>query len=149
MAASVIELLAAVLSGTRRRPVQALITTVYPILSGEETPMAGTIEIDYINMISMDFETPIMSGIIEIEEITLNTILIEYIETESPMAGVIEIEEITLSEVLIQYSENEEPMSGVIEIEEITLVDVLVSASETESPMSGTIEIEEITLTTA
>jgi len=130
-------------------PILALVTDVYPIVSAEEGAMTGTIEVDYISVIRLDFETPLMGGIIEIEELTLNAILVEYTEEESPMSGVIVIEELTLTEILIETDSTEEAMAGIIEIEELTLAEILVAYSENEEAMTGTIAIEELTLTTA
>ena len=96
--ATEIELLAAVLAGTRRRPIFALITDVYPIISTEK-PMSGSIDVSYASSIMLDFETPLMSGVIEIGELTLENILIEYSETEEKMTGVIEVSEITLTTI--------------------------------------------------
>ena len=130
-------------------PIKALITDVYPIVSTEEGAILGGIDIESINIVSLNFETPVMGGIIEIDELTLNTILVNYTEEEEVVLGTIEIDELTLVEILIELDSTEEAMTGTIEIEELTLADILIPYSEDEEAMTGTIEINELTLTTA
>ena len=144
-----IEMLLAVVSGSRRRAIQALITDLYPVIAIEEA-VKGIIEVDEIKGIVIRFDVDVMAGITSVEEITLESFgAIEYTETEESMAGLTTVEEITLLTFgLVEYTETEESMTGIVEVEEITLIERLVAYTETEEPVAGITTIEEITLTT-
>ena len=126
-------------------PANALVTTLYPIQLFEDGAIIGQVSINYINELTVIFETPIMSGSLGIEEITVESLIIEYTETESEITGALSISEITQEEVLIQYSETENEITGTMSVLSIDQVEVLVPYTETENEITGSLSIEEIT----
>lgn len=126
-------------------PANALVTTLYPIQLFEDGAIVGQVSINYINELTVIFETPIVSGSLGIEEITVETLTIEYTETENEITGSISISEITQEEILVQYSETENEITGTMSVLSIDQVEVLVPADNVENEITGSISIEEIT----
>lgn len=143
--ASHIETLAAILSAAPRRPVQALVTDIYPILSDDEGPVKGRTFIQSIRSLTLIFEAPVVSGFLSIDEITQESSFIERDEIEKEVIGVMSVNSIDQIKVLIPYNEIEEEVVGDLSIDEITQLEILISYSETEKEVTGTMTIDEIT----
>ena len=139
-----IELLAAVLSGSPRRPIFALVTTLYPILLMEDNPIVGSVSADSIRDLSLIFESPLVGGSVSIEEITRQTVLIEYDETENEVTGTLSVESIDQVVTLIEAESTENEVEGSIDIESIDQVVTLVAVDSTENEVTGSLSIESI-----
>jgi hypothetical protein len=145
MAASVIEMLAAVLSGTRRREIHALLTTVYPIISTEESPIIGIVSVNDVRSLNLIFDTDIVSGSVSVSEIEKQTVLVVYEEEEKEVTGTVSVSEIIKTTVVVEYDEVESEITGTVSVSEITQTVVLVTAEETEKEITGTVSVSEIT----
>ena len=145
MAATNIELLAAILSVSRRESIKALLTTIYPILSVEDSPVTGSLGVGEIRTINLHFEVPIVQGTVSIQDITKKTVLIEYTETENEVTGTIGIQSIDKTVVLIEYIATESEVTGTIAVQSIEKQEVLISVNSKESAVEGAIAIESIT----
>ncbi len=144
MAATQIELLAAVLAGSKRRDIHALLTTIYPLVSGEENPIAGSVGISDIREITQHFEVPVVGGSVSVSEIEKQTVLITYTEEENEITGTVSVSEIDKTVVLITYDEIENEITGTVSVSEIEKTVVLIEADNTESEITGTVSVSEI-----
>lgn len=126
-------------------PANALVTTLYPIQLFEDGAVIGQISINYINELTVIFETPIVSGSLGIEEITVETDLIELNEVEGEIIGAVSISEIDQKVVLIQLESQESEITSTVSISDIEQKVVLISTDLLENEMSGGVSIEEIT----
>lgn len=142
-----IEMLFAVLSGSKRREIQALLTTIYPIVSIENNPISGDVLVSDVRDLTQIFETPLIAGDVLIESITRQEILIEYEDTEDEILGSVVIESITQVQVLIEYEEAELDIEGAISIDSIVQVEIAVNYEEAELDIEGAVSIESITQT--
>ncbi len=140
-----IELLAAVLSGSKRRPIFALNTTIYPIISMEDNPIVGSISVSDTRGLTLIFETPLIGGSVSVEEITRQTVLIAYEEAEKEITSSLSVESIDKAVVLIEYEETEQEITGSLSVIEIIQTVVLVQYDEAEKEITGSVSVESIT----
>lgn len=140
-----IELLAAVLAGSYNDHVYALNTELYPILHEEAKPITGSATVEDIRELIVSLDTPIVSGDVSVEEITIDTVLIEYAEEEKEITGDVSVLSIDVDVVLVSHTESENEIEGSVLIESIDQAVVLVPYTESENEIEGSVLIDEIT----
>jgi hypothetical protein len=145
MAATNIELLAAILSVSRRESIKALLTTIYPVLSIENNPITGVVAVQDIRDLTLIFDVPMIGGSVSIGSITQQDVITSLTSKELEVIGTVSVGSITQTEVLIEIDELENKIEGSVSIGAITQVDVVVTNTEVEAEVKGTVSIGSIT----
>ena len=132
--------------GRQEQATNALVTVLYPVQVFEDA-VTGSVSVSDIRELTVNIETPIMSGSVGIDEIIVisDEAPIYYTEIEKEITGSVEVESIEQVKVLVSYEEIEKEISGTVLIESIDQTEVLVPYAESEKEITGTISITEIT----
>ena len=147
MSVSHIEMLASVLAGTRQRPVNALLTDIYPISLVESKRITGSVSVADIRDLTIIFEIPAVSGVVFIGEIVHESILSEHSTTEDNILGAVDISSITQVTTRVKRTEIEGGVFGAVSIESITQREVIITNDAKENSIVGSVGIDSINQT--
>ena len=139
-----VEVLFAVLVGSHRRPVNALITNIYPLINSERA-ISGELNKFYISSLSFNVSPELMSGTLNVLDIDQVSVVVYTQQREASPAGILslfDIDQVDVVKLTLQYDESP---SGALSVLSIDQYVAKVSVISTEKPMSGSLSVDSIT----